>query len=372
MARVYADEREEREYRELVARIQRVVRYSVPFSDVVIVISRGDEQLVALEARPAWHFPLSERFPAGYHPANGAEAIGLLEEARIKTTARFLLVPATEFWWFDYYPELRRHLESNYRVSFRNNDCVLFALTWPLDSEYRNAGAPDGLPLPPPDLIRLTVTNEDSKRFYESGLQGRRWIEELLRKKGFDVLSVGSILDFGCGCGRVLRHWNSLSGVSVSGVDYNPHLVTWCQSHLRFAEVGVTDLEGHLAHQDDTLGLVYAISVFTHLDVPFQQACMQELRRALRPGGLLLLSLHGSTRVHQLSDAERVQYESGELVIWRATASGSNACATFHPERYVRNVLADGFDVLAHIPGGAVDVQQDAVLLQKPQLRMGK
>jgi SAM-dependent methyltransferase len=366
MARVDADGREEREYHNLVMRIQRVVRHSVPFSDGVIVISGGDDRLVDLESRPAWHFPLSGEFHAGYHLANGTEAIALLEEVRINRSARFLLVPGTEFWWFHHYPELRRHLESNYRVAFRDDDCVLFALTWPLDAEYRNAGAPDGLPLPPPDLIRLTVAYEDSKHFYESGQQGRSWIEEVLRQKGFDVLSLGSILDFGCGCGRVIRHWKSLSGVRVFGVDYNPHLVAWCQSHLPFGEFAVSDLEGQLAHPDEMLGFAYAISVFTHLDVPFQQACIRELRRVLQPGGLLLLTLHGSTRLQTLSDDERLQYEAGKLVIRRATASGSNACATFHPERYVRDVLADGFDVLAYVPGGAVDVDQDAVLLQKP------
>ncbi len=45
--------------------------------------------------------------------------------------------------------------------------------------------------------------------------------------------------------------------------------------------------------------------------------------------------------------------------------SGKNIYAAFHPEQYVRTVLAKRFYVLDVIPGGATDAFQDVYLLQK-------
>ena len=57
--------------------------------------------------------------------------------------------------------------------------------------------------------------------------------------------------------------------------------------------------------------------------------------------------------------------EAGELVVIRAGEAGSNICAVFHPESWVRGKLAGLFRVLDFAPDGAQDSKQDAYLLQK-------
>ena len=350
----------------LVRRIQSVVRFAVPWRDTIAVISGGNDELLDLEDRPAWHFPAA---PGGLHsehqPSDSAEAIAHLESLRTKG-ARFLLVPKTEFWWLDHYGDFQRHLESNYRIAARTDDCIIVALRWPSDADFRNTGAPDGLPLPPPELIRLTVANEDSEQFCRSGASGAEWIEALLRQHSFDISSVGPILDFGCGCGRVVRHWKQLDGVRIVGADYNPYLVDWCRVHLPFAEFQRTPLAPTLNLDDESFGLVYAISVLTHLDEEYHAACMAELSRILRRGGLLLLTVHTSMRLERMTPSERALFDAGKIVVRRAQQSGSNACTTFHPEPYVRNVLAKELELRDFVFGGAPDVQQDCVLFQKP------
>jgi len=213
--------------------------------------------------------------------------------------------------------------------------------------------------------MRLTVSYDDSEKFYRSGKRGAEWIRDLLHRHNIDLASVGSLLDFGCGCGRVIRHWQSLEGVRVHGADYNPYLVEWCRTHLPFADFHLTPPAVELELADNSLGLVYAISVFTHLDRDLQRHVLDQLARVLKPGGLLLLTLHGSTRLDAMSVEERSSFDAGEMVVRRSERAGSNACTTFHPEVYIRSVLADGFKLLELVPGGAQDVNQDAVLLQK-------
>ena len=59
----------------------------------------------------------------------------------------------------------------------------------------------------------------------------------ILARSGVTIERLGAILDFGCGAGRVLRHWKSLEGPALHGTDYNPELVAWCAASLPFAHV---------------------------------------------------------------------------------------------------------------------------------------
>jgi hypothetical protein len=109
-------------YRELITRIRRVVRETLPSNATVLVVSRGDDALLALEGRAGWHFPQQEDgVYAGYYPAESDEAIAHLESLRAKG-ADYLLIPATSLWWLDYYKGLAHHLQSRYDVIVRQDD----------------------------------------------------------------------------------------------------------------------------------------------------------------------------------------------------------------------------------------------------------
>jgi SAM-dependent methyltransferase/glycosyltransferase involved in cell wall biosynthesis len=110
-------------------RIKEVVRTSVPAGANVLVISKGDDNLLSLEGRYGSHFPQTEGgVYAGFHPANSTDAIAHLEDLRARG-AGFFLIPSAAFWWLDHYSELRQHLESNYRlVTFNEDTCLIYAL----------------------------------------------------------------------------------------------------------------------------------------------------------------------------------------------------------------------------------------------------
>ena len=116
-------------YQQLVRKIREAVRAALPPGATVLVVSRGDGEILNLEGRTAWHFPqLKGGAYAGHNPADSAAAIRHLEELRAGG-AEYLLFPATGLWWLEYYQEFRRHLETHYPVVMRQEDtCVIFAL----------------------------------------------------------------------------------------------------------------------------------------------------------------------------------------------------------------------------------------------------
>ena len=117
------------EYQTLVSQVRQAVELTTPVDSTVLVVSKGDEDLLTLAGRMAWHFPMTDdgRY-AGHHPGNSSEAIGLLERLREKG-GQFLVIPAPMFWWLEYYAEFAAHLARHYSCTEREGICLVYRLT---------------------------------------------------------------------------------------------------------------------------------------------------------------------------------------------------------------------------------------------------
>jgi hypothetical protein len=113
----------------LVRRIQKVVDGAVPANATVIVVSKGDDLLLKLGGRRAWHFPQNEEGQyAGYYPGSSREAAEHLERLRAKG-GQYLLIPSTALWWLKEYAGFARHLEEHYlQIAAEDDICVIYAL----------------------------------------------------------------------------------------------------------------------------------------------------------------------------------------------------------------------------------------------------
>jgi len=119
---------EELRYAALKQNLERVVHEHVPSEDVLVVVSKGDEDLLRIHDGPAWHFPQGTgRQYAGYYPEDSSAAIRHLEELR-EQGGRFLLLPRTAFWWLEYYTEFGEHLREECRLAFSSEACRIFEL----------------------------------------------------------------------------------------------------------------------------------------------------------------------------------------------------------------------------------------------------
>jgi hypothetical protein len=117
------------EYDSLIERLRETVNATIPRNATVLVISRGDDELLRIGPRRALHFPQDEfgRYP-GYHPEDSKSAIELLESMRVRG-GEYLLLPSTAFWWLDYYEAFRNHLERRYPAPVTSDDCMIFELS---------------------------------------------------------------------------------------------------------------------------------------------------------------------------------------------------------------------------------------------------
>jgi SAM-dependent methyltransferase len=173
-----------------------------------------------------------------------------------------------------------------------------------------------GLPVPPQAL--WAGYGSTAEVYLRSGQLDVQNMSEVYRRAGGEVRQAGRILEFGCSAGRMLRWLHPLTkadggpACEVWGVDITADHIHWCQEHLcppfHFA---TTTLHPHLPFEDRYLGFVFAGSVFTHLG-DLADAWFQELRRVLRPGGRLYVTLHDKHTV-ELLRRETWHWLSGHL-----------------------------------------------------------
>ena len=157
------------------------------------------------------------------------------------------------------------------------------------------------------------------------------------------------------------------------GTDIDSELVNWCKENLQGIQWSTNGHQPPLHFADDTFDLIYAISVFTHLDEELQHAWLRELRRIAKPGATIILTVHGEHCMGRLTSSDQKRIDSygfvfvtgatGRLKLDKLPDFYQNA---YHTEEYVRRVWSTYFDVVRYIERG-INNHQDAVLLQKPK-----
>jgi SAM-dependent methyltransferase len=219
------------------------------------------------------------------------------------------------------------------------------------NAEFLRSGAADGWPLPPPELVYRVVGHHDLAVFYKQGIARGTYLRAFLGRHGKEVGEFSSILDFGCGCGRVTRQWGDLKSTNVHGTDHDPILIEWCRGNLTFAEFAVNELAPPLPYPAQAFDFVYAISVFTHLSADLQQPWMDEMARIVQPGGYLLFTTHGPDFYAWLTPSEVAQADAGEVVVRHSSQAGTNQCAAYHGPGSVAAMIARTFEIVEHVPG---------------------
>lgn len=252
-----------------------------------------------------------------------------------------------------------------------------------------NADASGTPPRPPDFLIDRVVSgfeNDAAEKhralFDETGKRSLLDIKTTLAGIGRSLREFPRILDFGCGCARVTRWLQyETSAGELFGCDIDAEAIAWNQDNIPGVEFSRNEHEPPLPYADESFDLILNHSVFTHIDERMQDLWLAELRRVLKPGGVALLSVHG-TRAFGISE-HAARFEGQTSAVWRRelerdgilfissdTYVGSSFPSfyhtTFHAPWYVFEHWAQWFDVTAYLSHADLGFQ-DIVLLQRDE-----
>ena len=239
----------------------------------------------------------------------------------------------------------------------------------------------------PPRRLRARAGAPGARAFLEGGRLAAEELAGALACVERSFADFKSILDLGCGAGRVLSYVSQRAPeADCVGCDVDPAAIEWLRRHRRALKWKLTRATPPLPFDDEAFDFVYSISVFSHLDEPQQDRWLAEVARVLRPTGVAVLTTHGPYAFEQFRSGtvrtswvpasvfERAPIRSGEFVfepyarsVWnRGELPGVDSAygLAFHGHRYVRERWSRELEVVG-VRERAMSDWQDVVVLRR-------
>ena len=165
----------------------------------------------------------------------------------------------------------------------------------------------------------------------------------------------------------------------LHGTDIDADALDWAAHHFPYVQFHRNAELPPLPYPDGHFDLVFSCSVFTHIDERHQDLWLAELRRITKPGGYLLLSVHGERAFRHI---EAVAHNDGrDTAQWAPTLETRGILfveddgwagvfpdwyhSTFHAPWYVFAHWGRDLTIRAFLPRRNLDFQ-DYVLLERP------
>lgn len=224
---------------------------------------------------------------------------------------------------------------------------------WPIAkdfSEYKT-------PVVPADMIRYTCGHEDYEEYLRSGFEVASMFNLALNKNFGKLISdFSSILDFGCGSGRVARYVNPTG--QFFGCDINRRIANFCAETIHKGQFHQSPTMPPLKFSDAAFDLIYSFSVFSHLSRSVEEVWLAELARVAKPGCVLLVTVHGDWSIEATLGPEREKAEA-EGFYYRHVYQRHQTEhdfpdyyeASYHTSEWIRRHWSTHFDIVDIIKG---------------------
>jgi len=249
----------------------------------------------------------------------------------------------------------------------------------PLHDAGDRPGEGPGIPLPPPRLRYKVAGTDDGDWFVESGARSLLDLQRALASVRRSYDDFNDVLEWGCGCGRILRHLPvPASPRKLYGNEIDAEAIEWISVNMPWIETSLTQGLPPLPYRDGSFDLIFNHSVMSHLDEAYQDAWLSELARVLRPGGIVTLTVHGQHAFDRFFGAIPADSPLRDKVAdafyghglffttddqWGADFPDFYHSA-FHSLRYVFDHWSKFLRIRQYIPRGALDYQ-DMIVLTK-------
>ena len=168
------------------------------------------------------------------------------------------------------------------------------------------------------------VAVEYAEKFKDE-MDDKPFDRDCLDRLALEVGNLGPICDLGCGPGQIARYLHR-QGVETLGVDLSPRMVAEAQRlnpEIHFHHGDILSLPD----ADDSWGGIAAFYCIIH--IPREQVvdALQEMKRVLKPGGVLLVTFHIGDEVKHIDEwwekpvnLDFAFYQPDEMEYWLKAA----------------------------------------------------
>jgi 2-polyprenyl-3-methyl-5-hydroxy-6-metoxy-1,4-benzoquinol methylase len=267
-------------------------------------------------------------------------------------------------------------------------ELILKSITQPTIDNVRMPGFPS-------EDIQKQFVGSTREHALREGYVFFQLIKRYCESLGVPVGPNTRVLDFGCGWGRISRFFfKDIESENFYGVDVDSEMISLCKSSMPCGTYSTVSPEPPMAFDNNSLDVIFAYSVFSHLAEPVALAWIKEFTRVLKPNGILLATTQGrafldyckslqakkdelefgwhKVLAHSFMPIEEAKrdYDSGKF-LYSATGGGGPRDKSFYgealiPKRYVEQsysrflTLRDFFDDPARLPQALFVMQKSS------------
>ncbi len=233
----------------------------------------------------------------------------------------------------------------------------------------------NGVKVPPAWLIQAFTGALDTDDHIESGKRSADFYVDLYNQYCGDFDDVARVLDFGCGCGRVLSYMPSGGNTRYFGVDLRDDALEWLRETMPEGTFvpGTETPPVDIGAQD--FDLIYAVSVLTHLTREQEGAWLDEWHRLLKDGGCVIATFRAEDWVEQFAyenqkDGIRKQWSDNDGFCYQKHRYWQGIfpeyySGTYQTVDYVRSEWGKRFEILDLLPAADTPNEQNTAVMRK-------
>jgi SAM-dependent methyltransferase len=232
-----------------------------------------------------------------------------------------------------------------------------------------------GIKIPPAWLIQAFTGVPDTIDHIESGKSSAEFYVDLYKQFCGDYAGVERVMDFGCGCGRVLSRMPGSESTRYFGVDLHEEALQWLRETMPKGAFSVGSAMPPVDLEKQNFDLIYSVSVLTHLPQEQEHAWLDEWHRLLKDDGLVIATFRGEDCVDQMpNERQRMAIRNGwsenngffyqKHHYWKGIFPEFYA-GTYQTIDYVRSNWGKRFEILTIVPAADSPNQQNTAVMRK-------
>lgn len=202
-------------------------------------------------------------------------------------------------------------------------------------------GEPPVFQLPDPQ-VQMTTVGRHGAPVLQDAFIFYQFCREMLIEHGNGLKLSTKVMDFGVSWGRIFRFWmRDADPSNLYGVDPEERFLRYSREHIPGPNYILSNHRPPIDLPDNSLDLIYAFSVFSHLPADLADGWVKEFARILKPGGIACLTTRPRSHILQsgtafdksaqagsyaqiFTDREEAlaAYDAGELVYYGSGGGG--------------------------------------------------
>jgi ubiquinone/menaquinone biosynthesis C-methylase UbiE len=202
----------------------------------------------------------------------------------------------------------------------------------------------------PSDYFLYETYRLNYKQYKEDGLISAKEIIDWVMP--YYSLENCSVLEWGCGVSRIVRHLPTLLPSSkIFGADINKEMIVWNKANVLNVQFDLINYQPPTLYEANSFNLVYAISVFTHVEDIEQEKWIKEMYRIIKPSGIFLFTTHGEKYFSHLTKEQNKVLLSKGMYTKTYKQKGHRMMSTYNEPNHLKKLLSPFFEVLEYVNG---------------------